>query len=257
MKNKKTLLISALVFFVVAGLAFKLFRKSAPKIIGEVSKGRVVEAVYGIGTVKARHTYDLRVGVTSNIRDLYVVEGDRVKRGDRLANLDGNVFAAPIAGTVIRAPFKVGETVLPQVSILALSDQADRYLEVSLEQQGALRVKIGQLGRISFDSLREKSFDGQVSAVFSNSDQFLVHIQVHDLPPAVLPGMTSDVGIEIASHEDVFLVPAAALSGKNLSVIEGRQIKSLPVDVGFLDGDQAEVKSDQLRVGMKLALGIK
>jgi hypothetical protein len=64
-----------------------------------------VESVYGIGMVTATRSFQLKLGVTSTIRRLFVREGDQVRRGQQLADLDGVPFSAPFDGTITLLPF--------------------------------------------------------------------------------------------------------------------------------------------------------
>ena len=94
---------------VAAFFAFKSYSNRVhPKI------GRVVESVYGIGTVTARHTYDLKLGVSDTLQKLYVVEGATVKKGDALVSfMDNSLLRAPFDGVVTSLPYKEGETLFP------------------------------------------------------------------------------------------------------------------------------------------------
>lgn len=219
-----------------------------------LKKGTVLESVYGIGTVTATKSYQLRFGVTSTIRRIYVREGDPVKRGDALVESDGGVtFSAPFEGTVTYLPVKVGETVFPQSIILNLVDLRDRYVVVSLEQRGALRVRQNQKARISFDSMRGEAFDGTVQALYSNDNNFLVRIGVADLPPQVLPGMTADVAIAIAEKAGVLLAPLSAIEdGKVLVKRSLGKPKAVAVQTGIVDGAMAEIASGEVSEGDQL-----
>lgn len=221
-----------------------------------LKKGAIMESVYGIGTVTATRSFQQKFGVMSTVQDIYIKEGDHVRSGQRLALMsDGLVLRAPFEGTVTFLPVKVGETVFPQSVILNLVDLADRYIVVSLEQRGALRVRQGQKAKISFDSMRGETFDGSVEAVYSNDNNFLVRIGVSNLPPQVLPGMTADVGIGIAERKDVLLIPSAALSGTKVRVKRGLgKPKEVDVTVGIVDGSMAEIASGDVDEGDRLVL---
>src|SRR5690606_36202808 len=102
-------------------------------------------------------------------------------------------------------------SVFPNSEILTITNLNDRYMVVSMEQQGALRVRRGQYARLSFDSIREKTFQGIVESIYSQGNDFLARINLENLPYNILPGMTADVAIAIKEHKDVLLVPIAAL----------------------------------------------
>ncbi len=218
-----------------------------------LKKGTVIESVYGIGTVTAKNSYQLKVGVTSGIQQIFVREGDSVQRGQKLLLLQGGAsFSAPFAGTVTYLPAKVGETVFPQSIVMSLVDLVDRYIIVSLEQRGAIRVRPGQRAKISFDNLRDMTFEGVVQSVYSNESNFLVRITVASLPPQLLPGMTADVAITISEHPDVLVIPLTAIEDGQVVVQRGRRKENVSVQTGVVDGAFAEVLSGDLKEGDRL-----
>lgn len=216
-----------------------------------VQRGPIVQSVYGIGTIMANRSFQLRLGVVSTIDALYIKEGDLVKKGDKLAKLQGVVYQAPFDGTITLLPFKVGENTFTQTPIVSLVDLSDRYLVVSLEQQGALRVKKGQHAKMSFDSIRQESYDGVVQSVYPNETSFLARIDVAKLPRQVLPGMTSDVAIQINKVDDAILVPVAALEqGHVCWVKRGLSLpKRVEIEIGIVDKAMAQVVSGDVQVG--------
>lgn len=219
-----------------------------------VRKGVIIESVYGIGTVTAKRSFQLKLGVTSTIRRLFVKEGDQVKHGQRLVDLDGVLFSAPFDGTITLLPFKVGETVFPQSVVLGLVDLGDRYALVTLEQQAALRVRRGQKAKLSFDSLRAESYDGQVEAIYSNDNNFFVRIGITGLPPQILPGMTADVAIGITEQRDALIVPVAAIDAGKVYVKRGLGTTAVAVKTGIVDGAMAEIVTGDVREGEQLVI---
>ena len=208
----------------------------APKI------GSVVEAVYGLGKVKTEQLYEVKLGITGTVNKIYVKEGDQVEKGDRLIEIVGTpVFRAPFAGTVTYVDAHENQSVFPQLPLLRLENLRSTYVEVSLEQQAALRVRKGQKVRITFENLRGEISQGAVSAVFPRSDEFLAHIKVDQLSEQILPGMTADLAIEVGRKEQALLVPIAAVN--NGRVITMRNGKRHPqrIRIGTTDGQWAEV----------------
>ncbi len=252
--NKKaSIFIAGAIIFAFAGIIG--FTLPAEKNVAATKVGPVIEAVYGLGTVVPTRSFQIKIGVISNIRKLFVKEGDFVKAGQPLIELEQiALLAAPFSGTVTSIPFKVGETVFPQIPILTLMDLKDRYITVSLEQQGALRVKKGQKARIIFESLRGQKFIGSVRAIFPAENQFTVHIDVKDLPEEILPGMTADVAIEIDKRENVLLVPITAVNaGKIVIIRSGKKIKT-DVKIGVIDGEFGEVISGDVKASDQILL---
>ena len=244
-----------ILLFLAGIISFFLFSGGKKENV-TVTKGDIVEGVYGTGTVTANKIYNLRSGALNTITNVHIREGDNVKKGSPLLELDGKKFRAPFDGTVTYFPYKVGENIFPQITILSIIDFTDRYLIVDLEQEAALRVKAGQEATLSFDSIREKNFQGKVESIYSRGQIFLARIAISHLPKAILPGMTADVAIVISVHRDAILVPIVALNGDEVHVQKGFLQKSKPVKIkiGISDDKMAEILQGEIKPGDKLEL---
>lgn len=216
------------------------------KTYAALKRGDIVESIYGLGVVTSSRTYRFKTAVTAEIRDLFVSEGDQVRKGQRLLlTSEGILATAPFDGTITQIAFHKGETTFPQSQVLTLIDTANRYITVSIEQEGALRVRRGQKAILSFENLRGEKIVGTVRTIYPSEDQFNVTIDVDSLPAQILPGMTADVAIEIDRRQNALLIPLNAVN-KGLILIsrEGKNIK-IPVSIGIADGELGEVvKSD-------------
>ncbi len=210
--------------------------------------GPVVEAVYGLGTVVATQTYQVKTAVNQGIREIYVKEGDQVKTGDALIRFDDSgMYRAPFNGTVTSIPLKKGELLFPSTSALTLVNLNELFLEVSLEQQAVLRVKRDQRAIVSFESIRGERLNGKVQSVLPRDTQFIVRITLNQFPHGILPGMTADVAIEVAHKDYVLSIPLRAVSsGRVTFQREGKTIKD-GVTLGVIDGDWAEVTSGNIK----------
>ncbi len=238
----------------LGGLAFAYFQshQQSDFKLAAIKRGTIVESVYGIGTVKAHQNYTLKIGVPAVINHLWIEEGDSVEAGQQLVELrDVKTFFAPFAGVVTNLGFEVGETVFPQVPILTLTNFKSRYLLVSLEQTGAIRVKKGQKARLNFDGFRETSFSGTVESVYSSGDKFWVRIAVGELPKSILPGMSADVAIIIGERAGVLLAPVAAITLSKVTLKDGKEVE---VKTGILDNEMIEIISGDIREGQEVRL---
>lgn len=255
MNKKIALMIS---FFVIVLIIFYFIFLNKTKNSDHleiIKRGNIVNSVYGIGTLTAEKSFSIKSGVTSTLHRLYVKEGDNVEKGVLLLDLEGiGEYKAPFSGTIVSIPFKEGETVYAQSSVLVLVDSKNTYLLVSLEQQGALNLKPNLLVKISFDGLRDQVFDGKVESIFSNGTEFLAHILIDKIPKTILPGMTADVAIIIEEKKDVLLIPVAALELKKLIIKRNGKKMIVPVTLGFVDGDYAEVLQGDVNEGDEVIL---
>ncbi|QVL55022.1 MAG: efflux RND transporter periplasmic adaptor subunit [Simkaniaceae bacterium] len=228
----------------------KFFKPQAINVLTQpLQKGSIMECVYGVGTVFSNKSFQVKSGIPSKIHEVFVNEGDFVEQGTPLIKLE-TLFCAPFTGTIISTSGAVGETAFPQTILVTLTDLTDRYIQVTLDQTGALQVQKGQRVTLSFDGLRDETFVGAVTAVYPKEGHFLVHIDVKTLPPQILPGMSSDLAIEISEHQDIFVVPLTALINNQVYVKRGIE-KPIPITVavGLINGSIAEVFSEELLEG--------
>jgi len=251
-KKSKFILSFALAAAVLAVVGFIFFLNSRQYL--EPKRGDVVESIYGLGTVTADKVYHMRSGITLSIRKLFVKEGDLVKVGQPLAQLDQSIMRSPIVGTVTSVAYKNGEIIPPQVAIVTVTNLKELYLEVSLEQQSILPVKENQKVIISFESLRNQRVEGWVESIYPRDNQFIVRIESKNWPVGVLPGMTADVAILVGQKSDVLLIPLSAISGGQVvRVREGKKEKIL-IKLGVVDGEWGEVISGNIVVSDKLLI---
>ena len=185
-------------------------------------------------------------------------EGDLVAPGALLMRFDDSgIFRAPFAGTITSIPFKQREILFPGTLALTLVNLDDLLLEVSLEQQSALRIKRDQKAFISFESIRGDKLEGKVESVFPRDAQFIVRIQLGKFPGGILPGMTADIAIETGRKEKVLSVPLRAISSGKVSILRsGKKLKET-IQVGVVDGEWAEVTSGNIRVDDEILVRAK
>lgn len=211
--------------------------------------GPVLEAVYGLGTVVAERSFQLKTAVNVSVKEIYVKEGDKVPAGAKLIRFDeGGVRTAPFAGTITELRVKEGELVVPGTVSLSMANLDKIYFELALEQQAVFRVKPGQEATISFESLRGEKYKAKVSYVYPKENTFVVRLEMPEVPEGVLPGMTADVAIEVGRKNEALLIPVRALSGGKVLVIRKGKREKLDVKLGVVDQEWAEVVSGNLNI---------
>lgn len=248
--------LGALVLILAIVVGRKVSHASQGQMSEPLVRGMILDAVYGIGTVTAMHRLSFNPLVGDTIGKTFVTEGDFVKKGNPLITTStGNLLKAPFDGVVNFLPYRPGENAYATAPMMVFTDMTNRYVVVSMEQQGALRVRVGQPTKISFDSLRQKSFEGKVAAVYSYNNSFLARIDAVELPPSILPDMTCDVAIVIEAHENALLIPAAAFDSGHVWVKRGSSLpKVVPIKLGVVDGAMAEVVEGDLQPGDRVMI---
>ncbi|MEQ1876079.1 MAG: HlyD family efflux transporter periplasmic adaptor subunit [Bdellovibrionia bacterium] len=249
MTKRNIIVLVLALFFLGVIFSFFYYRRPAGDLV-EAKLGDVTEAVYGLGRVKSNRVYEFKLGVTGGLSELYVREGDKVKRASKILKLDDDsVVSSPFEGTVTVLPFHEKENIFPQAIVARIEDLGDLFVEVSLEQLGALRIRSGQSARLTLESLRGAAVGGSVESIFPKDDQFVVRIKSQKLPSEVLPGMTADVAIEVGSKKDVILLPLSGLSNGKVTIVRDGRRQKINVKVGVIDGNWAELVEGEIKPG--------
>ncbi len=86
----KKIVIFLLCIFLIASFIFKFLfsRKESPFVIGEVKRGDIFQIVSVTGEVKKGEEVKLGFEISGKIKRIYVSVGDKVKEGEKLAELD-------------------------------------------------------------------------------------------------------------------------------------------------------------------------
>lgn len=171
--SKKTYFIAGVVLVAVMLALLVIWNQRSKIETVNPRYGPIVESIYGLGKVKTDSVYEIKLAVVKTIERLYVREGALVKKKDRLVRFEGGLlFRAPFAGTVTNIAFREKQYVFPQQTVIRVEDLTTKYIEVSLEQQGAMRVQPGQPVRVVFESIRGEILNGKVSAIFRETRNF-------------------------------------------------------------------------------------
>lgn len=253
MKSKLIILLS-IIITIGAIFAFKYKKQE----IVHPTVGPITESVYAISTVKSESNFTLRIGVLSNIDKLYVAEGDEVNPGQKLLTIDGGTsFYSPHSGIVTEIPFGLKETIAPQTPIIKIVDLKNLYLEASIEQVAALKINKGMRVVISLDDYRNKIFEGSVKSVLPREQDFVIQVEVKNLPQNILPGMSADLSIEISKKENAVTIPSKAVSNGFIILNKnGSKIKT-KVEVGITDAENVEIISPNLKATDEIILPTK
>ncbi|HOF32982.1 MAG TPA: HlyD family efflux transporter periplasmic adaptor subunit [Spirochaetota bacterium] len=237
MKKKVVIVVSLIVAVLLAVFYLKKNGQFVP-----VKTGKVVDAVYALGTVKPLIYYNLRMGNNSAISRIYVVEGSSVNKGDPLLSTSDMItMRSPISGTVTSVNFKENELVSTNANVLSVIDMKKLYVQISLDQESVLRIKKNQTAEVSFEMLRDKKVNGRVSAVFPSDGEFLVNIALDSVPEEILPEMTCDVAVKIAVRDNAMMIPSSAVTNEGVVVLRGGKKIPLKPKTQMIDAEWVEV----------------
>lgn len=244
--RKKLLVIPAALLLIFVVTRFIANGKVAmkPKI------GPVVDSVYALGTVRTDRQYNVRFGMNTVIRKLYVHEGDMVEPGTTLVMNDSSlVSSSPFKGVVTQVSYLEGELAPSGQVIVSVSGLGEVYVKLSLDQDSITLVRRGQEAELSFEKMRGVKIKGQVGAVYMSDDEFLVRVETDGLPEWVLPGMTCDVAIVISRKDNAVLVRSSAIQNSEMEIKRNGTRMKIRVASRIIDEDWSEITDGSILPG--------
>jgi HlyD family secretion protein len=136
-------------------------------------------------------------------------------------NLAYATIYAPISGVVINRAVNIGQTVAASFSSPTLytiaNDLSRMQVLTTVDESDIGRISIGQEATFTVDSYPEETFRGTVSQVrlapvtVQNVVNYTVVIAVNNDQLKLMPGMTANVRVLVASAQDVLKIPNMAL----------------------------------------------
>jgi multidrug efflux pump subunit AcrA (membrane-fusion protein) len=173
---------------------------------------------------------------------VFDVDYEKGKEFAKLEGIDLNRCYASID------EFIEGELALPQLPIMRLENLNNKYIEVSLEQDAALKVKKGQSAQIIFESLASEKLSGSVQNIYPKNGEFLARIEANDLKDSILPGMTADVVIKVGSKKNVLLIPVRSIIDGRLLRYRNEKTEKIEIKIGHTDGAWAQVVEGDIKI---------
>jgi HlyD family secretion protein len=149
------------------------------------------------------------------------LEQGRASLNQNQVNLSHTVIRAPIDGIVISRNVNVGQTVAASMSAPVLfviaRDLTRMRVNARIGEADIGRIAPGQPATFTVDAYPGATFSGTVSqvrlqpTVESNVVSYVTLIDVANRDLKLKPGMTANIGVEIARSDDTLRVPASAL----------------------------------------------
>ncbi len=170
----------------------------------------------------SRQELDQSVQALKSARALLETTRAQLQR-DR-TNLAYSIIRSPVSGIVIDRQIDVGQTVAASFQTPTLikiaQDLSKMQIDTSFAEADIGNIKVGQRAKFSVDAFPNLNFEGAVKQIrlnpvtTSNVVSYNVVISVDNPEQILLPGMTAYVSIVFAKHDNVMLVPNAALRYK-------------------------------------------
>ncbi len=214
--------------------------------------GTVTSTESGTFTYKEEET--VTVEVSGQVSAIRVAEGDQVSSGqtllvltsdeledslqsasDSLRNaeisyenqteqLDDYTITSPIQGTIVDKNYNAGETTEANQVLCTIYDLSSLTMTLSVDELDISNIAVGQTVSIVADAVEDTTYTGTVTKVSvagtssGSATTYPVTIRI-DETDGLLPGMSVDATIELASAQDVLAIPSAALNRGNTVLV--------------------------------------
>jgi HlyD family secretion protein len=159
---------------------------------------------------------------------------------------------SPISGIVSSVDVTAGQAIGGGGTIASEYGPDQMTFTLPVSELQVSQVKNGQSVQITTPGLSGKTFTGKVTAV-NTVGQSGNGLSTFDVTVAVdgggelLPGMTADAEIITAQASNALLVPVEAVlqqqGGDEVEVVSGDQVTTVPVKVGLVNSDEAQILS--------------
>lgn len=168
-----------------------------------------------------------------------------------LARLGDTLIAAPFDGLIVRRDRDPGDVVVPGTSIFLLISTRRLWVRAWVDETEMQRVSEGQPARVVFRAEPATDYSGRVARIGRETDretrEFLVDVEVEQLPRNWSVGQRADVFIETARKADATVLPSQAVLRKpgaiGVMVERGGRTTWQPVSIGLRGREQVEVLS--------------
>ena len=185
-------------------------------ISGTVSALSVGEGDYVSenGTILTLTSDDLEDRIQSAYESL---ENAQLSLENQSEQLDNYTITAPISGTVIDKYYAAGENAEANVTMCTIYDLSYLTMTLSVDELDVSELEVGQTVSITADAVEDQVYTGVVTKVSvagtasGGVTTYPVTIRI-DETEGLLPGMTVDATITLASATDVLAIPSAALN---------------------------------------------
>ncbi len=148
------------------------------------------------------------------------------------ASLDKTVLRAPFSGVVAKVDANVGDMATPNVPTVTVVSNAQFEVDTSVAESDIAAVKVGDSAAVTLDAYGSGVlFPATVSSVDSapttvnGVSAYAAKLQFNNADARIKSGMTANVTIIAANHDNALVVPAAA-------VIEVNGTSTVMVDEG-------------------------
>lgn len=158
--------------------------------------------------------------------------------------VDQYTITAPIDGIVLRRDGEIGEIVEPGKILFHVGVPKPLQVTAEVNEEDIPRVAVGQLVLFRTDAFPDRRIEGRVREITPMGDPvtktYRIRIDLPDDTPLRI-GMSVECNIVTRERDNALLVPALALQGSHVFVMEGNVARRRAVEIGIRGTRNVEI----------------
>lgn len=236
---------------------------------------RDIDAVLMLnGKVKLDPNFHAHVStrIEGRVEKLYAKVGDKVEKGQKLADIQSRQIGNPppvvaiealVGGVINERSVTLGESVEPDKELFHIIDLSEVIVEAEVYEEDIGKVKLGQVVRIRVLGYPDDAFEGKITFVGVELDPekrvLPVWISVQNSDWKLRPEMFAKVAVIIVHHEGVLAVPKEAIleaeGEKFVMARTGDTFNRLDVKTGAADDGFVEIQEGLIPDDLVVTVG--
>jgi multidrug efflux pump subunit AcrA (membrane-fusion protein) len=166
--------------------------------------------------------------IPGRVADIKAVEGQLVKKGDPLIEIESRQvgdppprvqYAAPIDGVITRRDVVLNDSIEPDKHLLEIVDMSELYAEGRIFEGQIAQVKTGQKVRITVESFPDETFAGTIDLIGGELDPetrtLKIWARVANSEGRLRPNMRATLNIVTGQADSVVAIPHSAVLGES------------------------------------------
>ncbi|MFA6145864.1 MAG: efflux RND transporter periplasmic adaptor subunit [Patescibacteria group bacterium] len=162
------------------------------------------------------------------------------------------ILRSPIAGIVTKQEAKVGEFVTANTVMVGIMSDKNFEIETNIPEADIAKVKIGNLANVTLDAYgssvilqAELVKIDPAETMIEGVSTYKTNFQFKNEDERIKPGMTANIDIIAAQHDNVITVPQRAITDKDgkkiVKIVDGDGFKEVEVETG-MRGSEGEIE---------------
>jgi len=173
-------------------------------------------------------------------------EQSKTRIAAQRVRIDGLVLRAPLDGMVLRRDGEVGEIAGPTDVLFWVGPPAPMQVVAEVNEEEIYRIAIGQKAFLRSEAFAARALRASVSQITPKGDPARKTFRVYLLLPNDTPlkiGMSVEVNIIFREKPAAIVVPAEAVAGDAVQIVNNGRIDRVPVSIGIRGSRNVEITS--------------